>query len=148
MNPPTAANVALPDLPEFGEKERLAMEKEVLGFYLSSHPLAEHEATLRTFCTHMSTQLAKLEARTRSARRRHAGGGEVLAHEEPAAGQHEHQVRHVGPGRPRRHRALHPLAGAVRRVRPAGEGRCDPGAAGDDRSPAGRRGNQSHRATN
>jgi len=40
------------------------MEKEVLGFYLSSHPLAEHEPTLRTFCTHMSTQLGKLEPRT------------------------------------------------------------------------------------
>jgi DNA polymerase-3 subunit alpha len=57
-------NVALPSLPEFGDKERLAMEKEVLGFYLSSHPLAEHEATLRTFCTHNSAQLAKLEPRT------------------------------------------------------------------------------------
>jgi DNA polymerase-3 subunit alpha len=55
---------ALPDLPEFGEKERLAMEKEVLGFYLSSHPLAEHESALRTFCTHMSSQLAKLDPRS------------------------------------------------------------------------------------
>jgi DNA polymerase-3 subunit alpha len=60
----TASNGALPDLPEFGEKERLAMEKEVLGFYLTSHPLAEHESTLRTYCTHMSSQLAKLEPRT------------------------------------------------------------------------------------
>jgi DNA polymerase-3 subunit alpha len=58
------AAVSLPPLPEFADKERLAMEKEVLGFYLSSHPLAEHEATLRTFCTHSSAQLAKLEART------------------------------------------------------------------------------------
>ena len=40
------------------------MEKEVLGFYLTSHPLAEHEAVLRTYCTHMSSQLGKLEART------------------------------------------------------------------------------------
>jgi DNA polymerase-3 subunit alpha len=60
---PASANVALPELPEFGEKERLAMEKEVLGFYLSSHPLAEFEHTLRTFCTHSSTQLTKVEAR-------------------------------------------------------------------------------------
>jgi DNA polymerase-3 subunit alpha len=58
------AAAALPLLPELGDKERLAMEKEVLGFYLSSHPLAEHEATLHTFCTHSSAQLAKLEART------------------------------------------------------------------------------------
>jgi DNA polymerase-3 subunit alpha len=65
-NEPSAAATAaaLPPLPEFAEKERLAMEKEVLGFYLSSHPLAEFEATLRTFCTHMSPQLARLEPRT------------------------------------------------------------------------------------
>jgi DNA polymerase-3 subunit alpha len=62
--PATAANSALPDIPEFSEKERLSMEKEVLGFYLSSHPLAEHEQVLRTYCTHMSTELAKLDART------------------------------------------------------------------------------------
>jgi len=60
----TSAKSVLPDVPEFGEKERLTMEKEVLGFYLSSHPLAEHEATLRTYCTHMSPALTKLETRT------------------------------------------------------------------------------------
>jgi DNA polymerase III subunit alpha len=58
------ANIALPALSEFGEKERLAMEKEVLGYYLSSHPLAEFETILRTFCTHHSAQLAKLEPRS------------------------------------------------------------------------------------
>ena len=57
------SNGALPDLPELGEKERLAMEKEVLGFYLTSHPLAEHEATLRTYCTHSTSHLANLEPR-------------------------------------------------------------------------------------
>jgi DNA polymerase-3 subunit alpha len=61
---PTASLAALPELPELDEKERLAMEKEVLGFYLSSHPLAEHETTLRTFCTHTSAQLSKLEPRS------------------------------------------------------------------------------------
>jgi DNA polymerase-3 subunit alpha len=61
--PAAAAKSTLPDLPEFGEKERLAMEKEVLGFYLTSHPLAEHESVLRTYCTHTSSQLAKLDAR-------------------------------------------------------------------------------------
>jgi DNA polymerase III subunit alpha len=62
--PAAAAKSALPDIPEIGEKERLAMEKEVLGYYLTSHPLAEHEAVLRTYCTHTSGQLGKLEART------------------------------------------------------------------------------------
>ncbi len=40
------------------------MEKEVLGFYLTSHPLAEHEALLRTYCSHTAPQLAKLDHRT------------------------------------------------------------------------------------
>jgi DNA polymerase-3 subunit alpha len=60
----TATNAALPNLPEFPEKEKLAMEKEVLGFYLTSHPLDQHEATLRTYCSHSSAQLPSLEART------------------------------------------------------------------------------------
>jgi DNA polymerase-3 subunit alpha len=60
----SAANTVLPNLPEFAEKERLTMEKEVLGFYLTSHPLAEHESTLRTYCSHTATQLGKLEHRT------------------------------------------------------------------------------------
>jgi DNA polymerase-3 subunit alpha len=61
---PAAAAVDLPDVPEFVEKERLAMEKEVLGYYLANHPLSEHEQTLRTFCSHSSVQLAKVEARS------------------------------------------------------------------------------------
>ena len=40
------------------------MEKEVLGFYLTSHPLAPHEQTLRMFCSHNTSQLSALEART------------------------------------------------------------------------------------
>ena len=54
----------LPDVPEFDEKEKLVMEKEVLGFYLSSHPLAEYEKVLRTFCSQSSTQCGKLVHRT------------------------------------------------------------------------------------
>ena len=113
----SAASTALPNLPEFPEKERLAMEKEVLGFYLTSHPLAEHEATLRTYCSHTIGATGEAGTSHGSARRRDAGGDQVFAHEESAARQHEHQVRDVGPRRPRRHHALHPLAGAVRRVR-------------------------------
>ena len=60
----SSANQALPSLPEFAEKEKLAMEKEVLGFYLTSHPLSQHEATLKTYCSHSSTQLGTLEHRS------------------------------------------------------------------------------------
>jgi DNA polymerase-3 subunit alpha len=36
----------------------------VLGFYLTSHPLAEHEDTLRTYCSHTTTEAAALAHRT------------------------------------------------------------------------------------
>jgi DNA polymerase-3 subunit alpha len=55
--------VALPDIPEWEERERLTNEKEVLGFYLSSHPLAEYEKTLATFCSQTTTSLAEVPHR-------------------------------------------------------------------------------------
>ncbi len=54
----------MPDVPEFDEKEKLVLEKEVLGFYLTSHPLAEYETLLRTFCSQSSTQCGELVHRT------------------------------------------------------------------------------------
>ncbi|MGE5674285.1 MAG: DNA polymerase III subunit alpha [Mycobacterium leprae] len=36
----------LPDLPEFSLQQLLAMEKEVLGFYVSGHPLRPHQERL------------------------------------------------------------------------------------------------------
>ncbi|MCA9230489.1 MAG: DNA polymerase III subunit alpha [Planctomycetales bacterium] len=57
------AALDLPSIPPFEEQEQLKLEKEVLGFYLTSHPLAEHEATLRTYCTHTSQSMAKLKHR-------------------------------------------------------------------------------------
>jgi DNA polymerase-3 subunit alpha len=55
---------ALPDVPPWDDRQRLAGEREVLGFYLSSHPLAEHERTLSTYCSHSTTDLAALPARS------------------------------------------------------------------------------------
>lgn len=46
VTPPT-----LPDISEWDEKERLAREKEALGFYISGHPLARFEKTLDKFTT-------------------------------------------------------------------------------------------------
>jgi DNA polymerase-3 subunit alpha len=40
---------ALPDAPPWTEAERLANEKEVLGFYVTGHPLEAHTAALRRF---------------------------------------------------------------------------------------------------
>ena len=42
---------ALPDVPEWTEAERLSHEKELLGFYVSSHPLSRYERDLAYFAT-------------------------------------------------------------------------------------------------
>jgi DNA polymerase-3 subunit alpha len=55
-----SASVGLPDVPEWEHRDKLAKEKEVLGFYRSSHPLAEYQATLATYCSHTTGQAAKL----------------------------------------------------------------------------------------
>ena len=39
----------LPDVPEWGESERLAREKEALGFFISGHPLDRFREVLRAF---------------------------------------------------------------------------------------------------
>jgi DNA polymerase III subunit alpha len=56
--------VTLPDMPEWPDRDRLAKEKEVLGFYLSSHPLAEYQKTLATFCSHATDGLADVPHRS------------------------------------------------------------------------------------
>lgn len=58
-----SAPVRLPEIPEMPDRERLLAEKEVLGFYLSSHPLAEYEQTFRTFCTHTTSDIPQLADR-------------------------------------------------------------------------------------
>ena len=50
---------ALPDIPEWPRAQLLKYEKDVLGFYVSSHPLAEHEAALRHFSTATTADLAQ-----------------------------------------------------------------------------------------
>ncbi|MCA9236146.1 MAG: DNA polymerase III subunit alpha [Planctomycetales bacterium] len=62
--PVEEAAVDLPDVPAWEEKEQLSLEKEVLGFYLSSHPLAEFEQTLKTFCPHTSKTIMQMEHRS------------------------------------------------------------------------------------
>ncbi|MBN2216359.1 MAG: DNA polymerase III subunit alpha, partial [Pirellulales bacterium] len=54
----------LPDVPEWPERDMLAKEKEVLGFYLTSHPLTEYRQTLDQFCSHSTVEAAALSHRT------------------------------------------------------------------------------------
>ncbi len=42
---------ALPDIDELPDAELLKFEKELLGFYISSHPLTEHQSALEHFST-------------------------------------------------------------------------------------------------
>jgi DNA polymerase III subunit alpha len=60
----SSAAASLPDVPAWDQRERLAKEKEVLGFYLTSHPLAEHEKTLGAYCSHTTVEAAELKPRT------------------------------------------------------------------------------------
>jgi DNA polymerase-3 subunit alpha len=46
-----AADVKLPDVPEWPERERLSNEKEALGFYITGHPLAQLEDLLNEYAT-------------------------------------------------------------------------------------------------
>jgi DNA polymerase-3 subunit alpha len=57
--PESAANT-LPDIPEWSSTEKLKNEKEALDFYFSSHPLAQHEDSLRRLATHTVDQLTEL----------------------------------------------------------------------------------------
>lgn len=59
----TTAKVNLPDIPEFPDKEKLLQEKEVLGFYLASHPLAEYEPKLKSLRSHTTDQLGSVKNR-------------------------------------------------------------------------------------
>ncbi|MFK8114563.1 MAG: DNA polymerase III subunit alpha [Rubripirellula sp.] len=58
-----AVATPLPEMEEWPEREKLISEKEVLGFYLDSHPLAEFENKLATFRTHTTDRLADIKDR-------------------------------------------------------------------------------------
>jgi DNA polymerase-3 subunit alpha len=60
----SAAAAALPNVPEWSDQEKLGYEKALLGVYLSSHPLREHERTLRLFRSHAVAELAALPPKT------------------------------------------------------------------------------------
>lgn len=51
----------LPDLREWPERDKLAREKEVLGFYVSSHPLASVQDTLLFYSSYAIAQIPDLE---------------------------------------------------------------------------------------
>ena len=52
--------IPLPDVPPMTHSQRLAAEKEVFGFYLTSHPLTEHASKLQLYATYSTAELAAL----------------------------------------------------------------------------------------
>lgn len=49
----------LPDIPEYSHMELLTMEKEMIGFFVSGHPLEEYRDILKNIATHQSMNLAE-----------------------------------------------------------------------------------------
>ncbi|MDD3904961.1 MAG: DNA polymerase III subunit alpha [Candidatus Omnitrophica bacterium] len=47
----------VPNIPEWPENQLLAFEKELLGFYITNHPLARFEKILKTYSTCPTTEL-------------------------------------------------------------------------------------------
>jgi len=54
-------NDEMPNLPEYNEKMLLAMEKEMVGVYLSGHPLSEYEDELDNRATTNSSEIAEIK---------------------------------------------------------------------------------------
>jgi len=48
----------IPNIPEWQEHQLLAYEKQLLGFYITKHPLARYEKLLANFSTYSVTNLA------------------------------------------------------------------------------------------
>jgi DNA polymerase-3 subunit alpha len=78
-------------VPDWDERDHLAKEKEVLGFYLSKHPLEEHEDKLSTHRTHTTTEAARLP-----------GSSDVMVGGMLAALKHSH-TKNPRPGQPSRY---------------------------------------------
>jgi DNA polymerase-3 subunit alpha len=48
---PSRSFAALPDVPELAQADLLKFEKELLGFYITSHPLTEHQSAVERYST-------------------------------------------------------------------------------------------------
>ena len=57
------AVAAVADVPPLSDLEMRSFEKEVLGYYVHSHPLAEHKELLDAVCTHATSGLGAVKAK-------------------------------------------------------------------------------------
>jgi DNA polymerase-3 subunit alpha len=58
---PTYAAIQIPDIPEWREKEKLAFEKETVGFYITGHPLFDFKEEIDSMATVHLTDFAELQ---------------------------------------------------------------------------------------
>jgi DNA polymerase-3 subunit alpha len=57
QSPQPRAHSRFPNIAPWGESERLSKEKEILGFYISGHPLEPYQLECELFATHTVSQL-------------------------------------------------------------------------------------------
>jgi len=135
----TAVPVVLPDIPEWVGPRTVGHGEGGARFYLSSHPLAEYEKTLSTFCSHSTVGLADVPHRS-----------EVILGGMVSAIKIAH-VRKLRPGATATKYAnfdLEDMHGTIRcivwpeeflKYAELIEGRCDPPGPGSGRPARGRR---------
>ena len=138
------ADHSMPNISDWPEKERLANEREVLGFYLTSHPLEEFSEILSSHCQGIAS-LAALPPRTEVQL-----GGMISAIKfshvkNPRQGSTLTKYAMFDLGRFGRSDSLHHLAGRVFEIRSIGAAGCDCGAARQCGSTAWQRGSECDR---
>ncbi len=58
------AEKPLPDIPDWDEHQRLAFEKEILGFFITGHPLEKYQEKLLDFHALTTSDIAELKSST------------------------------------------------------------------------------------
>jgi DNA polymerase III subunit alpha len=71
-----------PEIPEWTEKQKLAFEKEALGFYVSGHPLDRYADDLPRLCSVNTANLAAYASRQQTRFTEVAIGGVITAYRE------------------------------------------------------------------
>ena len=53
--------ISLPDVPDWTPPQKLAWEKDTIGFYLTSHPLTQHARRIERYAANHNSELAEME---------------------------------------------------------------------------------------
>ncbi|MEI2720531.1 MAG: DNA polymerase III subunit alpha [Gemmatimonadales bacterium] len=116
----TPVEPTLPDIPPWTEADRLAKEKEILGFFISGHPLERYRPLVELFGTRTTATIGELE-------RAPGGGGRGADRREAADLQEDREgVRPGDRGGLPRHRRGDRLPRGLGQAQPG-----DPGRRGD-----------------